>query len=68
MRILITGAGAMVGAALAAHCRARGETWDSGLRKTIEWYRENTAWIDHVRSGAYREYYARQYGMEASAR
>ena len=43
------------------------ETWDSGLRKTIEWYRDNTAWIDSVRSGAYREYYARQYGMEATA-
>ena len=42
------------------------ETWESGLRKTIDWYRENTAWIDRVRSGAYREYYARQYGMEAS--
>jgi dTDP-glucose 4,6-dehydratase len=43
------------------------ETWESGLRKTIEWYRDNTAWIDRVRSGAYREYYARQYGMEATA-
>lgn len=44
------------------------ETWDSGLRKTIEWYRDNTAWIERVRSGAYREYYERQYGMEAAAR
>jgi len=43
------------------------ETWDSGLRKTIEWYRDNTAWIERVRSGAYREYYARQYGTEAAA-
>ncbi|HEX4900716.1 MAG TPA: dTDP-glucose 4,6-dehydratase, partial [Pyrinomonadaceae bacterium] len=43
------------------------ETWESGLRKTIEWYRDNTPWIEHVRSGAYREYYARQYGTEASA-
>jgi len=44
------------------------ETWESGLRKTIQWYRENTEWINRVRSGAYREYYARQYGMEAGAR
>lgn len=44
------------------------ETWESGLSKTIEWYRENPAWIDRVRSGAYREYYARQYEMEARAR
>jgi len=43
------------------------ETWESGLRKTIEWYRENTTWLDHVRSGAYREYYSRQYGVEAGA-
>jgi dTDP-glucose 4,6-dehydratase len=44
------------------------ETWESGLGKTIAWYRENIGWLDRVRSGAYREYYARQYGMEAGAR
>jgi dTDP-glucose 4,6-dehydratase len=43
------------------------ETWESGLQKTIDWYRNNGAWLDHVRSGAYREYYSRQYGMEAGA-
>jgi dTDP-glucose 4,6-dehydratase len=42
------------------------ETWESGLLKTIDWYKTNPAWLDHVRSGAYREYYARQYGMEAA--
>jgi dTDP-glucose 4,6-dehydratase len=42
------------------------ETWESGLRKTIEWYRDNSAWLEHVRSGAYREYYAKQYGREAA--
>ena len=41
------------------------ETWDSGLEKTIRWYQENTDWISRARSGAYREFYARQYGMEA---
>jgi dTDP-glucose 4,6-dehydratase len=44
------------------------ETWEEGLRKTIDWYRENSAWLERVRSGAYREYYARQYGQEAGAR
>jgi len=44
------------------------ETWESGLRKTIDWYRNNSDWLDHVRSGAYRDYYSRQYGMEAGAR
>lgn len=43
------------------------ETWESGLRKTIEWYKANTGWLERVRSGAYREYYARQYGTEVGA-
>jgi dTDP-glucose 4,6-dehydratase len=38
------------------------ETWETGLRKTIQWYRDNPQWIDDARSGAYREYYAKQYG------
>lgn len=44
------------------------ETWDSGLRKTIRWYEQNTTWVDRARSGAYREYYAQQYGVEVGAR
>jgi dTDP-glucose 4,6-dehydratase len=38
------------------------ETWESGLRKTIRWYEENAGWVARARSGAYREYYAKQYG------
>ena len=41
------------------------ETWESGLQKTIRWYRENDEWIKRARSGAYREFYAQQYGLEA---
>jgi len=44
------------------------ETWESGLRKTIEWYRSNIDWVDRARSGAYREYYTRQYGAEVGAK
>ena len=40
------------------------ETWESGLRKTIEWYKANSNWLKRVTDGAYREYYARQYGTE----
>lgn len=47
--------------------RAR-ETWESGLRKTIEWYQANTGWVARARSGAYREFYAQQYGIEVGAR
>ena len=43
------------------------ETWESGLRKTIEWYKGNSAWLKRVTGGAYREYYARQYGPGVSA-
>jgi dTDP-glucose 4,6-dehydratase len=38
------------------------ETWETGLAKTINWYRENTDWVARTRSGAYRDYYAKQYG------
>jgi len=43
------------------------ETWSSGLSKTIEWYQTNTAWVERARSGAYRQFYARQYGTEVGA-
>jgi dTDP-glucose 4,6-dehydratase len=44
------------------------ETWQSGLAKTIRWYQENTAWVERARSGGYREYYAKQYGVPVGAR
>jgi dTDP-glucose 4,6-dehydratase len=33
-----------------------------GLDRTVDWYRDNTAWWESIRSGDYREYYERQYG------
>jgi len=33
-----------------------------GLELTVAWYRDNAAWWEPIRSGAYREYYERQYG------
>jgi dTDP-glucose 4,6-dehydratase len=32
-----------------------------GLARTVDWYRQNTAWVGRVRSGAYLTYYARNY-------
>jgi dTDP-glucose 4,6-dehydratase len=32
------------------------ETFSTGLRKTVRWYLDNGAWIDGVRTGAYREW------------
>ena len=43
------------------------ETWETGLTKTIRWYQDNPDWIARARSGAYREYYAQQYGSEVGA-
>jgi dTDP-glucose 4,6-dehydratase len=36
--------------------------FDRGLAETIEWYRANAAWVAAIKSGAYREYYEKQYG------
>lgn len=37
-------------------------TFEEGLAKTIDWYLENTEWLQHVTSGAYAHYYEQQYG------
>jgi dTDP-glucose 4,6-dehydratase len=34
---------------------------ETGLSRTIEWYRENKPWLDSVQAGEYRTYYARYY-------
>ncbi|HVS19852.1 MAG TPA: dTDP-glucose 4,6-dehydratase [Planctomycetota bacterium] len=36
--------------------------FEVALPRTIAWYRAHAAWLERVRNGAYREYYARQYG------
>ena len=36
-------------------------TFDDGLRATVEWYRENRAWWEPIKSGEFRAYYERQY-------
>jgi len=37
------------------------ETFDSGIRKTVEWYLDNAAWVHNVQSGAYRDWVKKQY-------
>ena len=36
--------------------------FEEGLRATVEWYRQNRAWVEEIKSGAYRQYYQAQYG------
>ncbi len=35
--------------------------FEQGLADTVRWYRENEAWVANVRSGAYREFYEKNY-------
>lgn len=41
------------------------EDFDSGLRKTVSWYLENTEWIEQVTSGEYRNWIEKNYGLRA---
>lgn len=34
---------------------------EEGLRRTAQWYLDNTRWLEHVTSGAYQAYYEKQY-------
>ena len=36
-------------------------TFEEGLSKTIDWYLQNTEWLEHVTSGAYQGYYEKMY-------
>jgi dTDP-glucose 4,6-dehydratase len=38
------------------------ETFETGIRKTVEWYLANRSWVDNVASGAYLEWVGTQYG------
>lgn len=37
------------------------ESFKSGIKKTIDWYLDNEAWLKNVTSGAYQDYYSSQY-------
>ena len=41
------------------------ETFETGIRKTVDWYLENTEWVTQVQSGAYRDWVNKQYGETA---
>lgn len=38
------------------------ETFETGMRKAVSWYLENSAWAENVTSGAYRDWVSKQYG------
>jgi len=41
------------------------ETFDSGIRKTVQWYLDNQDWVAGVTSGSYRDWLQQQYGAGA---
>jgi dTDP-glucose 4,6-dehydratase len=38
------------------------ETFETGIRKTVQWYLDHQRWVANVTSGAYREWVGKQYG------
>ncbi len=42
------------------------ETFDTGIRKTVEWYLQNQAWVNNVTSGEYRNWVNKQYSGSAA--
>ncbi len=41
------------------------ETFDTGIRKTVQWYLDHPDWVAHVQSGDYRNWIGQQYGALA---
>lgn len=42
------------------------ETFESGIRKTVEWYLQNLAWVNNITSGEYRNWVSKQYSGRAT--
>ncbi|MEZ5346641.1 MAG: dTDP-glucose 4,6-dehydratase [Pyrinomonadaceae bacterium] len=36
-------------------------SWENGLQQTIDWYLDNSEWVEDILRGEYREYYSRMY-------
>ena len=42
------------------------ETFETGIRKTVEWYLDNMDWVADVQSGSYREWVGANYDSRTS--
>lgn len=42
------------------------ETFNSGIRKTVQWYLDNTDWVSNVKSGAYQSWIEQNYSDRQS--
>lgn len=43
------------------------ETFETGIRKTVQWYLDNPEWVANVQSGSYRDWVQKQYNAQADA-
>nr|MBP7573986.1 GDP-mannose 4,6-dehydratase [Rhodoferax sp.] len=43
------------------------ETFETGIRKTVQWYLDNPQWVNNVLSGSYRDWVNKQYGSATKA-
>ena len=43
------------------------ETFESGIRKTVQWVLDHPGWVQQVQSGAYRDWLAQHYGAGVAA-
>jgi dTDP-glucose 4,6-dehydratase len=41
------------------------ETFETGIRKTVQWYLSNPEWVANVQSGAYKDWVNLQYEGQA---
>ena len=44
------------------------ESFETGLRKTVQWYLDNAAWVENVTSGAYQNWIGQNYGARVSVK
>ncbi len=42
------------------------ETFDSGIRKTVEWYLDNPEWVAHIKSGEYQQWLDKNYSTRTT--
>ena len=42
------------------------ETFESGIRKTVQWYLDHPEWVAHVQSGSYRDWVGTNYGSRTT--
>jgi len=38
--------------------------FDEGINMTLDWYKNNSEWVNHIVSGEYQNYYKKMYGEE----